>query len=212
MSKAPEAIRGIAAFDLDGTLLRGDTVCEVLAKQLGRLEEMKRFETFKAESDIADGRAQMVEWYRDYSVGDLQAYLDNVSWAPGAHEAIRQLREAGIIVGIASITWSVAVRWFADRLGIRHFLGTDLDQNGEILHVWSRDKGRWLQDLADSYGISHDRIAAVGDSAGDSAMLRVAGLRFFVGSELVPETGPVIHLPGADLRIVARRIIGEWAA
>ena len=211
MNKTPEAIRGIAAFDLDGTLLRGATVCEVLAKRLGRLEEMKRFETFTAESDIADGRVQMVEWYRGRSVGDLEAHLDDVSWAPGAHEAIRQLHEAGIVVGIASITWRFAVRWFAERLGIRYFLGTDLDQNGEILHVWGRDKARWLQDLADSHGISSDRIAAVGDSAGDSEMLRVAGLRFFVGSKLVPETEPAIHLPGTDLRIVARRIIGEWA-
>jgi phosphoserine phosphatase len=212
MSKASEAIRGIAAFDLDGTLLRGDTVCEVLAKRLGRLEEMKRFEAFTAESDIADGRAQMVEWYRGCSAGDLEAQLDNATWAPGAHEAIRLLHEAGIAVGIASITWKFAVRWFAERIGICHFLGTDLDQNGEIQHVWGRDKARWLQDLADLHGISHDRIAAVGDSAGDAEMLRVAGLRFFVGPKLVPETGPVIHLPGADLRIVARRIIGDWAA
>ncbi len=40
MNDKPKSIRGLAVFDLDGTLLRGDTVCEVLAKPLDRLVEM----------------------------------------------------------------------------------------------------------------------------------------------------------------------------
>lgn len=175
MNSIPRATRGIVSFDLDGTLLRGDTVCEVIARQLGRLDEMKRFEHFTAESGIADGRARMVEWYRDHSVEELRAYLDNVSWAPGAQEGVRQLHEAGIVVGIASMTWKFAVRWFASRLGIRHFLGTGLDKQRVIVHIWGRDKARWLLDLAESHGISSNRIASVGDSAGDAEMLRVAG-------------------------------------
>jgi hypothetical protein len=43
-------------------------------------------------------------------------------------------------------------------------------------------------------------------------MLRAAGLRFFVGANLIPEMEPAIHLPGADLRVVAGRIINSWAA
>ena len=31
----------LAAFDLDGTLLRGETVCEAIARPLGRLERMQ---------------------------------------------------------------------------------------------------------------------------------------------------------------------------
>ena len=34
----------LAVFDLDGTLLRGSTVCEVLAAPIGRLEEMAAIE------------------------------------------------------------------------------------------------------------------------------------------------------------------------
>jgi phosphoserine phosphatase len=120
------------------------------------------------------------------------------------------LQEARIVVGIASITWKFAVRWFAERLNVRHYLGTDVSSNGDITHVWGRDKARWLEELAKAYGVDRSRIAAVGDSAGDVAMLRVAGLRFFVGVDPIPEMGPAIHLPDADLRIVARRIIDEW--
>lgn len=211
MNDAPETMRGIAAFDLDGTLLRGDTICEVLAKALGRLEEMKRFEAFTTESDIADGRSQMARWYSEHSAGNLQAHLHNACWAPGAHEAIQRLQEARIVVGIASLTWSFAVRWFAERLNVRHYLGTDISPNGDIIHVWARDKARWLEELAEPYGISQNRIAAVGDSEGDAAMLRVAGLRFFVGANLIPGIEPDIHLPAADLRVVAGHIIDSWA-
>ena len=43
-------------------------------------------------------------------------------------------------------------------------------------------------------------------------MLRAAGLRFFVGAKAAAELESAIHLPEADLRLVAERIINEWAA
>lgn len=204
-------IRGIAVFDLDGTLLRGDTVCEVLARPLGRIDEMKRLETYTAERDIEIGRAQMAEWYKGHSIDALRSHLLSARWAPGAHEAIHRLQEAQVIVAIASITWKFAVRWFAEQLKVRNYLGTDVSANGEIVHVWGRDKARWLQELVAYYGASPERTAAVGDSSGDVEMLRAAGLRFFVGANAAPELESVIHLPEADLRLIAERIINEWA-
>jgi hypothetical protein len=100
MNHAPERVRGLAAFDVDGTLLCGDTICEVLAKPLGRLEEMKRYETFTTESDIAYARAQMALWYMEYGIDNLHAYLPNACWAPGAQTALSELQEAGILIGI----------------------------------------------------------------------------------------------------------------
>jgi phosphoserine phosphatase len=205
-------IRGIAAFDLDGTLLRGDTVCEVLAKALGRLDEMKRFETFRTETDLAAARAEMAAWFRGRTVDDLQSELRSARWAPGAREAIQRLQQANIVVAIASITWDFAVRWFAERLGVRHHLGTGLSTTGEITHVWGRDKALWLAGLVAAYGTSPLHTAAVGDSPGDAEMLRAAALRFFVGTSPPPEVMPVVHLPGADLRCVADRIMDAWAA
>jgi HAD superfamily phosphoserine phosphatase-like hydrolase len=205
-------IRGIAVFDLDGTLLRGDTVCEVLAKPLGRIDEMKRFETFTTERDIEIGRAQMAQWYKGHPIDALRSHLQSACWAPGAHEAIRRLQEARVVVAIASITWKFAVRWFAEQLNVENYLGTDASANGDIVHVWGRDKARWLRELAADYGASPERTAAVGDSSGDVEMLRAAGLRFFVGASAAPELESMIYLPEADLRLVAERIIVEWAA
>src|SRR5262245_32450902 len=90
-------MRGVAVFDLDGTLLRGDTVCEVLAKPPGRIDQMKRLETFTAEKDIEIGRGEMAGWYKGHTIETLQDHLRNAHWAPGADEAIRLLQEESLL-------------------------------------------------------------------------------------------------------------------
>jgi phosphoserine phosphatase len=171
---------------------------------------MRRLESFTAEPDIAIARAEMAEWYRGHSVASLRESLRETSWAPGAHEAIRRLQGAGILVAVASYTWKFAVEWFAQELNVRHYLGTDLSPEGRILHVWSRDKGHWLVALASKEGVPQERTAAVGDSLGDADMFQVAGLRIFVGAQLSDGIGEVIHMPQADLRDVADRILDAW--
>lgn len=202
--------RGIAIFDLDGTLLRGETVCEVLARPLGRIDQMQKFERLRSEAEIADARTQMMTWYEERTHEVLCGHLRNATWAPGARRAVRDLQEANILVAIASITWRFAVEWFADQLDVGHYLGTDLSSDGEITHVWGRDKAKWLEDLASRYKIPRHRIAAVGDSSGDADMLRAAHLRFFVGAAPSPEIPSSVHIPNADLSLIAARIIDAW--
>lgn len=202
--------RGIVVFDLDGTLLRGETVCEVLARPLGRIDRMREFEKYRSEAEIADARRQMTEWYEGQTREALCAHLRNVAWAPGARRAVRELQKAKILVAIASITWKFAVEWFANQLDVRHGLGTELGSDGKITHVWGRDKAQWLEALANSYGVPRRRIAAVGDSSGDTEMLRAAHLRYYVGAAPIPEMPSLVHIPNADLRVIAARVIAAW--
>lgn len=211
MRTQPELVRGVAVFDLDGTLLRGGTVCEILARPLGRLDEMRCIEALSAEEEIARARAQMWKWYEGHSIRDLQAHLEGACWAAGAHEAVSRLHEAEIVVGIASITWAFAVSWFAERLDVPHWLGTDTSADGAIVHVWGRDKATWLRQLAARAGVGQERTAAVGDSIGDRDMLLAAGLPISVGSRPIVDGETAIHMPGADLRRVADHILAEWA-
>lgn len=205
-------VRGLVCFDLDGTLLRGRTACQVLAAPLGRSEEMLSFEGLTGREEIAAARAAMASWYRACSREELLGPLAGAELAPGTEEGVARLREHGVEVAIASITWELAVAWFADRLKVAHYLGTGLSAEGEISHVWGRDKARWLDSLARALHVSPDRVAAVGDSDGDAEMLRSAHLRFFVGEDLPRDLPGVHHLPGADVAEVADRILSEWAA
>ena len=56
--------RALVAFDLDGTLLRGLTVCEVVAVSLGQLDRMRQLERFASRLELRQAREEMAVWYR----------------------------------------------------------------------------------------------------------------------------------------------------
>jgi hypothetical protein len=77
-------VRDLAAFDLDWTLPRGPTVCEILARPLGRIAEMQRLESLQAEIDFRTAREEMPGWYKDTSLNELVVWSQNTSLKSGA--------------------------------------------------------------------------------------------------------------------------------
>ncbi len=199
----------LVAFDLDGTLLRGDTVCEVLARRLGRLDRMRELEATATGLDAQMlARAEMVSWYEGYSPAELQGFAAEACLAPGAQEGCALLGEAGVEIVILSVTWGFAVEWFARELGATSWIGTSLEPGGSIGHVWPEDKASWLDTKLETVGLSRRQVAAVGDSRGDVPLLHAAGLPVFVGLELLPELPEdTQHMPAADVRDIARLIL-----
>jgi HAD superfamily phosphoserine phosphatase-like hydrolase len=200
------AIR-LAAFDLDGTLVRGETCVQAVARAIDRVEECAAFERLSMRDLAAVTRARetMARWYRSYGEDELSRALDGMTLAPGSEEAFRLLRRHGVATAIVSITWSFAVDRFARRLGADYAHGTRLTEGG-IEHVWPADKGRWLRALSKKLELDQSSVAAVGDSDGDRELLGAAGLRFFVG-ERPSDVPRVIHLPDASMLEIARRIV-----
>ena len=115
MSSPSRAVR-LAAFDLDGTLIRGPTICERLAEHLGKLPRMQEMERLRDVAEIRAARQEMLTWYGEFPE-TLCAELPNASVAPGAAEAFQSLAQQGIHTAIVSITWTFAVAWFARRFG-----------------------------------------------------------------------------------------------
>ena len=202
--------RGVVAFDLDGTLLRGPTVCELLAAPLGRLAEMRRFEALSSEADIAVARSEMARWYEGRSRAELCAALEAATWAPGARDGVALLQANGVEVVIASITWSFAVEWVAGQLGVTRVLGTGLEGGGRVAHVWPRDKARWLEQQLAELRVPSARAAAVGDSGSDAELLSAASLRFFVGTGAPPPLPGLEHRPAGDIESIAREVLDQW--
>ena len=200
----------LAVFDLDGTLLRGQTVCEVLAESLGRLERMQQLERFMSDEELQAAREEMAGWYRSAGLARLRDSLKDARLAPRAVEGLAVLRAAGVAIGIASITWSFAVEHFARLLGVEHWLGTVLEGSGEIRHVWPKDKAVWLRRLAERLRVPSERTAGVGDSFSDLPMLQAVGVPVFVGCEL-PSVGlGWIHHPAGDIYAVATHLVSIW--
>jgi len=200
----------VVAFDLDGTLLRGGTACEVLARPIGRLARVREMEASSSTEQMAAARTEMAGWYQDYSRSELLGFLDQAELAPGAEDGCRQLREAGVEIVIVSLTWSFAVEAFAHRFGASAWLGTTLESDGSISHVWPEDKPRWLEEQCAATNTRALGVAAVGDSLGDVPLLNSVGLPIFVGKTLLKGLpAETVHLPDADIRDVAQLILNR---
>jgi HAD superfamily phosphoserine phosphatase-like hydrolase len=196
----------LVAFDLDGTLLRGRTVCEGIAARLGHLERMQELERNRERCQIEAAREEMLSWYELHSHSALCADLPGVEIAPGADQAFAFLRARGVRTAIVSITWSFAVAHFARRFGADAFVGTNID-GGRIVHFWPEDKPRWLAAHCASLGWSLADVGAVGDSLGDMPMLDAVGHAVFVGRELPRGCVGIRHAPLADMRLVAEMLV-----
>ena len=197
----------LVAFDLDGTLVRGDTVCEVIARRFGHLDRMRLLERDAADTPgLIRLREELAGYYRGRSDAELEACLDDLVLAPGIGEAFALFATHGIRTAIVTITWSFAARWLARRLGADDVLGCDLSPDRRITHVFPADKGRWLTALAARLAVGADAVAAVGDSWRDADMFAAATHRFFVGPALLPGLD-AHHHPDGDLAAIARRIV-----
>ncbi len=196
------------AFDLDGTLLRGNTVCEVIARELGKLNRMREFERFTTREKVTVGRREMAEWYDAAGTPTLLSFLPNAIIAPGAVEAFEYLRQAGRETAIVSITWGFAVEWFAERFGADYWVGTGYSPHGEVTHFWPEDKPKFVKKITDESGIGMKEVAAIGDSSGDVPMLRAVGRSAFVGADLPDGFTPDIHVPGGDILRVIQELVG----
>jgi phosphoserine phosphatase len=178
--------KALVVFDLDGTLLRGPTVCEVLAKSLGRLERMRQLERFGSDQELRTAREEMARWYLPVGLARLREFLDGARLAPGTRNGLEH---------------------FARLLDVEHWEGTVLEESGEIRHVWPEDKAPWVRRLAQRLEVPWERTAAVGDSAGDQQMLGAVGFPVFVGRELPSVEQGWLHYPAADIEAVARHLV-----
>jgi HAD superfamily phosphoserine phosphatase-like hydrolase len=197
----------LVAFDLDGTLLRGPTICEVLAEKFGMLDRMRAIERLRDNADISAARQEMLNWYGNVPLAGLRAELTRVEIAPGAADAFKLLAARGVPTVIVSVTWTFAVEWFAHRFGAAAWVGTSVTSAGTIRHFWPHDKPVWLSGYASDLGIELAEVAAVGDSHGDVPMLAKVGHPVFVGAQLPAQISHAVHKPNADLREIAETIL-----
>lgn len=197
----------LAAFDVDGTLLRGPTLCECIAAGIGKLEAMRAIERLTERSEITHARYEMLSWYRAHDREVLLRHARSATLAPGAREGIRALKQSGVPVVLVSITWQFALEWLAEDLGAAQVVGTRWRDDDSIDHFWPEDKPAWLARYAAGHGWQPTQVAAVGDSAGDLAMLNWAGTSYFVGSAERDLPAHVRHWPAADIAAIARDIL-----
>jgi HAD superfamily phosphoserine phosphatase-like hydrolase len=203
---APAGTR-LAAFDLDGTLTRGQTCMEAIAGALGFADQMAAWEQARTEQEITAARLGMWEHLKHHSSQDITAALAGIPLAPGAADGIAALRAAGVRTVIVSLTLAECAAYFARRLGADAHIGTEPDGNGGFRHVFPATKPALLAHHARTLGIPPHQVAAAGDSPGDIPMLRAARTSIYVGAQLPGGFTPTWHLPQAPINEIARVIL-----
>jgi phosphoserine phosphatase len=160
---------------------------------------MRAIERLTSAEDIAVARAEMISWYRRHDMSTLLQLVQSVTVAPGARDGVASLKRSGVRVALVSITWQFALDWLASELGVDLAVGTRWCEDGTIAHFWPDDKATWLAQWATKFGLRRAEIAAIGDSAGDVAMLRYAGVGYFVGRDGQELPAHVRHWPAGDI-------------
>lgn len=197
----------LMAFDVDGTLLRGENICGCIARNIGRSAEMDAFERLRSREEMTIGRQTMLEWYAPFNKPKLIGYLQDLRLAPGVREGFARLRAEGIKIALVSITWQFAVEWLAADLGADYAVGTGLTEDHQLVHFWPEDKATWLEALLKKLELERHSLVAVGDSHGDIPMLQLARRGYFVGSDLPQELPHVHHWPDADISAIVADVL-----
>ncbi len=104
----------LACFDLDGTLVRGTSVSQYLADQLGQSEQMAELERRYASGAISNSvvAEEQAHSYGGIPLEDIVSKLAEIPCIGEIDATILGLRERGIESILGTVTWSLPPRSF----------------------------------------------------------------------------------------------------
>jgi phosphoserine phosphatase len=197
----------LVAFDLDGTLIRGQNALAVIGAAVGHPEWEQQMEILYMRGETPEEMRKRVAPWREVPPGELCRSLVRSRFAPGVDEAFQLLHERHVRTAIVSISWDFIVDWFAKRFGAAHWAAVGLAPDGTVTPFWPEDKGPWLAGLMATLHVPRHEVAAVGDSPRDASLLRAAGHSFYVGTDHPEGLDGIQHYPNGNLAAVAQAIL-----
>ena len=185
---------GLAAFDMDSTLISIECVDEIAA-EAGRKAEVAAITEAAMRGEIADYKESLrrrVALLRGVTMADLEmVYTQRLQLNPGAETLVRACKAAGLKTLLVSGGFTFFTDRVRDKLGIDYvrsnvlevrsgpncgtLTGRMVDQPwGDICD--GAEKRRMLLQTCEQLGISPKQAIAIGDDANDLPMLGEAGL------------------------------------
>lgn len=166
----------MACFDLDGTLIRGTTSSQHLANLLGHAESLKVLEDRYSRNEISNQvvAAESAFHFKGRREADVATFMRSVPLIRGIDVAFAELRNRGIPLLLATVTWRFAAAPIAKRFGFVEWSGTEMevDAHGVLSGVVSRhfdefDKRDFVADYCARHRIDAADVVAIGDSRSD---------------------------------------------
>ncbi|NOZ46457.1 MAG: hypothetical protein GXO79_06705 [Chlorobi bacterium] len=169
-------------IDLDGTIIRKQTVCQIIAQDIGKSARMNELELNHSNSTIVENRSEILSWYKGFSNNQLIESLNKAKFGSGVFQLCNYCNMNKIPFAIVSLTWDFAVNYFAQMFGADSYLGTEIDiKTQEIEHVFPENKRKFVIDFALEQKLDISKCCAIGDSWGDYPMLEACGLGLVIG-------------------------------
>ncbi|GAA2797655.1 HAD-IB family phosphatase [Kribbella solani] len=169
--------RHLFVFDVDKTLSKHDTL-HTLAEKAGLLAELEAVHAPDYETSIRAKIAVLA----GVDAALVREVADTVELSDGVIELIRDLKDAGHEIAIASGGFDAIVAPLAERLGVQRYAAGQLGIEDGVLTgevsglVDGPGKVTAIEGWSRELGIPRERTIAIGDGSNDVDMFKAVGL------------------------------------
>lgn len=197
----------LACFDLDGTLVRGTSVSQHLADQLGQGEQMAELERLYAAGEISNAvvAEAQARSYRGIRLAEIVAKLSTIPCIRGIDPVLLSLRERGIESILGTVAWSFAAEEFRRRHGFAAVSGTEAELRDDVptgvvkRHFDEWDKVAFVRSHCEANGVELSECIAVGDSRSDVPLFQAVGFSIALNATTQAREAATVALDTEEL-------------
>ncbi|WP_455369377.1 HAD-IB family phosphatase [[Eubacterium] cellulosolvens] len=170
-----KSIVKLVIFDLDGTITRSPNIWKHLHSELGTWNRAKNYAL-----KYQNGEISYEEWarldcslWKGTKVDRVLEITSEIKYFDGVEETIRQLKEAGIKVGIVSAGISILAEKVGKDLDVDVVMSNDLKISNNVItgeietKVSIDNKKSIIQGIAHSMSLTMSEVVVVGDHVFD---------------------------------------------
>ena len=175
---------GLLVMDMDSTAIQIECIDEI-AKLAGTGDMVSAIteRAMRGELDFSQSLRQRVATLKDAPESILQEVKQHLPLMPGLVETVKELKNHGWKVAIASGGFTYFAEVLQQKLGLDFIAANQfeiidgkLTGNVQGAIVDAQYKAQTLQQLAQQFHIAKENTVAIGDGANDLAMMQVANL------------------------------------
>ena len=175
---------GLLVMDMDSTAIQIECIDEI-AKLAGTGDMVSAIteRAMRGELDFSQSLRQRVATLKDAPEGILQEVKQHLPLMPGLVETVKELKNHGWKVAIASGGFTYFAEVLQQKLGLDFIAANQfeiidgkLTGNVQGTIVDAQYKAQTLQQLAQQFNIATENTVAIGDGANDLAMMQVANV------------------------------------
>lgn len=173
---------GLLVMDMDSTAIQIECIDEI-AKLAGTGDMVSAIteRAMRGELDFSQSLRQRVATLKDAPESILQEVKQNLPLMPGLVETVKELKNHGWKVAIASGGFTYFAEVLQQKLGLDfiaanqfEIIDSKLTGNVQGAIVDAQYKAQTLQQLAQQFHIAKENTVAIGDGANDLPMMQVA--------------------------------------